>query len=80
MRFARDAYRRFIQMFGKIVMDVPAEAFEEALDRAKERKGAGTPGHRPRLRRPLSGCSTDFQRHHRRENLVRISPRTPGSR
>ena len=39
VRFARDAYRRFIQMFGKIVMDVPGEAFEEALDRAKERKG-----------------------------------------
>src|SRR5919201_1681618 len=36
----RDAYRRFIQMFGKIVMDVPGEAFEEALDRAKERKGS----------------------------------------
>jgi pyruvate,orthophosphate dikinase len=39
LRFARDAYRRFIQMFGKIVMDVPAEAFEHALDEAKERKG-----------------------------------------
>jgi pyruvate,orthophosphate dikinase len=39
VRFARDAYRRFVQMFGKIVMDVPGEAFEEALDRAKERKG-----------------------------------------
>ncbi len=38
----QDAYRRFIQMFGKIVMDVPGEAFEEALDRAKERKGPGT--------------------------------------
>jgi pyruvate, orthophosphate dikinase len=38
-RFARDAYRRFIQMFGKIVMDVPADAFEHALDEAKERKG-----------------------------------------
>ncbi len=42
VRFARDAYRRFIQMFGKIVMDVPGEAFEGALDRAKERKGPGT--------------------------------------
>ena len=42
MRFANDAYRRFIQMFGKIVMDVPADAFEHALDAAKERKGAGT--------------------------------------
>jgi pyruvate, orthophosphate dikinase len=39
VRFARDAYRRFIQMFGKIVMDVPGEAFEEALDRAKDAKG-----------------------------------------
>ncbi len=42
MRFANDAYRRFIQMFGKIVMDVPAEAFEHALDEAKSRKGPGT--------------------------------------
>jgi pyruvate,orthophosphate dikinase len=39
MRFARDAYRRFIQMFGKIVMDVPGDAFEHALDEAKARKG-----------------------------------------
>ncbi len=42
VRFANDAYRRFIQMFGKIVMDVPADAFEHALDEAKGRKGAGT--------------------------------------
>jgi pyruvate, orthophosphate dikinase len=42
LRFARDAYRRFIQMFGKIVMEVPAEAFERALDEAKARKGPGT--------------------------------------
>jgi pyruvate,orthophosphate dikinase len=41
VRFARDAYRRFIQMFGKIVMDVPADAFERALDEAKEGKFAG---------------------------------------
>ena len=38
VRFARDAYRRFIQMFGKIVMDVPADAFEHALDEAKRAK------------------------------------------
>ena len=38
-RFAFDSYRRFIQMFGKIVMDVPGEAFEDELDRAKVRKG-----------------------------------------
>ena len=39
VRFAHDAYRRFIQMFGKIVMGVSGEAFEDALDRAKHRKG-----------------------------------------
>jgi pyruvate,orthophosphate dikinase len=39
LRFARDAHRRFIQMFGKIVMDVPAEDFEGALEEAKEAKG-----------------------------------------
>jgi pyruvate,orthophosphate dikinase len=41
VRFANDAYRRFIQMFGKIVMDIPGDAFEHALDAAKERRGAG---------------------------------------
>jgi pyruvate, orthophosphate dikinase len=41
MRFARDAYRRFIQMFGKIVMGVPADAFEHALDSAKTAKFEG---------------------------------------
>jgi pyruvate,orthophosphate dikinase len=38
-RFAWDAYRRFVQMFGKIVMDVPGPAFDDALDAEKERKG-----------------------------------------
>src|SRR3989475_5012834 len=41
VRFARDAYRRFIQMFGKIVMDVPADALERALEEAKEAKFEG---------------------------------------
>ena len=40
-RFARDAYRRFIQMFGKIVMDVPGDAFEHAMDEAKAAKFDG---------------------------------------
>ncbi len=30
-RFAFDSYRRFVQMFGKIVLDVSGEDFEEAL-------------------------------------------------
>jgi pyruvate,orthophosphate dikinase len=34
-RFAFDAYRRFIQMFGKIVLGVDGELFEQALDKIK---------------------------------------------
>jgi pyruvate,orthophosphate dikinase len=40
-RFAWDAYRRFVQMFGKIVLDIPAERFEDLLDEAKLAKGEG---------------------------------------
>src|SRR5579871_5464401 len=35
-RFAYDAYRRFIQMFSKIVLDTEPRAFEEVLERYKE--------------------------------------------
>ncbi len=34
-RFALDAYRRFIQMFGKIVLGVDGELFEQALEKVK---------------------------------------------
>jgi pyruvate,orthophosphate dikinase len=37
-RFAWDAYRRFIQMYGDVVMEVPHEKFEEALSAAKKGK------------------------------------------
>src|SRR5260370_6754952 len=36
-RFALDAYRRFIQMFGKIVLDIDAAKFEKRLEAAKEK-------------------------------------------
>jgi len=36
-RFAYDAYRRFIQMFSKIVLDTQPHAFEEVLDQYKKR-------------------------------------------
>ena len=39
-RFAYDAYRRFIQMFGKIVLGVDAELFEKALSAAKRKARA----------------------------------------
>jgi pyruvate,orthophosphate dikinase len=39
-RFAYDAYRRFIQLFGKIALGVPDEHFDAAMTVAKERYGA----------------------------------------
>ncbi len=38
-RFAYDAYRRFIQMFSKIVLDTDPQDFEDLLDKYKERAG-----------------------------------------
>ena len=41
-RFAYDAYRRFIQMFGKIVLDLEPAPFEKELEAAKTRTGAAS--------------------------------------
>ena len=38
-RFAYDAYRRFIQMFSDVVMEIPKPLFEKVLDEFKENKG-----------------------------------------
>ena len=39
-RFAYDSYRRFIQMFSDVVMEIPKSFFERILDELKEAKGA----------------------------------------
>ena len=39
-RFGWDAYRRFIQMFGRIVMGIDGAKFDEALEAAKHARGA----------------------------------------
>ncbi len=39
-RFAYDSYRRFIQMFSDVVMEVEKPKFEKILDQVKEAKGA----------------------------------------
>ncbi len=39
-RFAYDSYRRFIQMFSDVVMEIPKSFFERVLDEIKESKGA----------------------------------------
>src|ERR1700730_4642647 len=38
-RFAWDAYRRFVQMFGRIVLNVSGEKFEEAIAASKAARG-----------------------------------------
>jgi pyruvate,orthophosphate dikinase len=38
-RFGWDAYRRFIQMFGRIVMGVDGHRFDEAWEKAREERG-----------------------------------------
>jgi pyruvate,orthophosphate dikinase len=38
-RFAYDAYRRFIQLFGKIALSVDEREFDQILDKTKERVG-----------------------------------------
>ena len=38
-RFAYDSYRRFIQMFSDVVMELSKKRFEEIIDQLKEEKG-----------------------------------------
>src|SRR5438270_11155207 len=39
-RFAYDSYRRLIQMFGNVVLEIPKAAFEEVFDNKKKQKKA----------------------------------------
>jgi pyruvate,orthophosphate dikinase len=39
-RFAYDSYRRFMQMFGNVVLEIPKEAFEKEFDAVKHATGA----------------------------------------
>ena len=39
-RFAYDSYRRLIQMFGNVVLEIPKPAFDEVFDAKKEQKKA----------------------------------------
>ena len=39
-RFAQDCYRRFIQMFGNVVLEIKKDEFDHIFDAVKEEKGA----------------------------------------
>ncbi|MGD0592556.1 MAG: pyruvate, phosphate dikinase [Acidimicrobiales bacterium] len=41
-RFAFDSYRRFVQMYGRIVLGISASPLDEPLEQAKERSGASS--------------------------------------
>jgi pyruvate,orthophosphate dikinase len=41
-RFAYDSYRRLIQMFGNVVLDIPKHAFDEVFEAKKKQKKAKT--------------------------------------
>jgi pyruvate,orthophosphate dikinase len=39
-RFAYDSYRRFVQMFGSVVLEIPKSAFEHEFEAVKRARGA----------------------------------------
>ena len=73
-RFGWDAYRRFIQMFGRIVMDVKGERFDEALEAAKQARGVDA-GHRPRRPTTCATLAEEFKRDRPRGHRPRFPER-----
>ena len=73
-RFGWDAYRRFIQMFGRIVMDVKGERFDHALEEAKT---PGAPSRTPTWAPTTCGRSPRTSRRIVREDTGRDFPSDP---
>ncbi|MHB8456551.1 MAG: pyruvate, phosphate dikinase [Acidimicrobiales bacterium] len=46
-RFAFDSYRRFVQMYGRIVLGISGDALDEPLERVKQETGAKTDAEIP---------------------------------
>ncbi|HEU5200238.1 MAG TPA: pyruvate, phosphate dikinase, partial [Ktedonobacterales bacterium] len=59
-RFAYDAYRRFVQMFSKIVLGLKAEPFEHLIEQYKQKTGAATDAEIPAD--ALKQMTQDFKR------------------
>jgi pyruvate,orthophosphate dikinase len=55
-RFAYDCYRRFLSMFGKIVLGVPGELFDQLLDEKRLERSAPRPTP-PSTRGTLRTCA-----------------------
>src|SRR5579863_5446707 len=46
-RFAYDSYRRFISMYGRIVLGIDGEKFEQPFEKAKHKSGAASDAELP---------------------------------
>jgi pyruvate,orthophosphate dikinase len=46
-RFAYDSYRRFVSMYGRIVLGIDGERFDKPFDEAKEKAGVGSDAEIP---------------------------------
>ncbi len=79
-RFAYDSYRRFVSMYGRIVLGIAGEPFDTLLDEAKERPGAATDADVPVEPAPQPGrrLQADHQRPHRAP--LPPGPRRPAAR
>ena len=69
-RFAFDSYRRFIAMYGRIVLDLPGEEFESLFDAAKELAGTTSDAKVPTelLRYLVDSYQQIVERHTRRRS------------
>ena len=56
-RFAYDSYRRFIQMFGEVALDIDMEKFDHIFDARK---------HKAKVKLDTDLTAEDLQGHHRR--------------
>lgn len=59
-RFCFDAYRRFVQMFGNVVLGVNSKYFEEAIEKVKQKKGVKLDTELSAS--DLSGLVTEFKK------------------
>ena len=72
-RWARDCYRRFIQMYSDVVMEVGKKYFEELIDRMKAARGV-TQDVELTGRRPQRAC-LNSSRQNTKKKSVRTSRR-----
>src|SRR5919205_1164178 len=68
-RFAADSYRRLIQMFGNVVLEIPKAAFDEVFDAKKKQRKAklDTDLDAKALKEVIEGYKKVVKKHARRE-------------